>query len=137
VPPSQKTILVVEDDDDLRAIFRRALRAAGFHVLEAADGPDALRLIDIAAPDLVVLDLRLPSLDGFAVRDELASNPRTKNVPVVVVTGMAALDIDRLKGARLLHKPVLPEDLIANVRASLATTIGQRHRSRTAGGQAS
>ncbi len=125
MPLSRKSVLVVEDDEDLRHMFRDALRFSGFDVREAGDGPDALRMIETAAPDVVVLDLRLPTLDGVSVREELAANPRTKDIPIVVVTG-ATVDPDRLQGARLLRKPVPPDDLVATVRGLLATVLGRR-----------
>lgn len=117
-PLPRKSILVVEDDDDLRRIFRDSLKFSGFDVREAADGHDALQMIENAPPDVVVLDIRLPTLDGLSVRDELAANPRTKDIPVVVVTG-APVDLRRLRGTKLLRKPVPPDDLVATVRASL------------------
>jgi CheY-like chemotaxis protein len=117
-PLPRKSILVVEDDDDLRRIFRDSLKFSGFDVREAADGHDALQMIENAPPDVVVLDIRLPTLDGLSVREELAANPRTKDIPVVVVTG-APVDLRRLRGTKLLRKPVPPDDLVATVRASL------------------
>ena len=122
---SRKSVLVVEDDEDLRHMFRDALEFNGFDVREAADGPDALRIIETTPPDVVVLDIRLPTLDGVSVREELAANPRTKDIPILFVTG-TTVDPDRLQGTRLLRKPVPPDDLVATVRGSLATVLGRR-----------
>ena len=127
MPARRKSVLVVEDDDDLREIFRDSLKFSGFDVQEAGDGPDALRLIEIAPPDLVVLDIGLPTLDGISVREELAANERTRNIPVVVVTGLS-IDSHRLEGTCMLRKPVPPDDLVATVRASLAKVLGRDFR---------
>ncbi len=85
--PSRKTVLVVEDDADVRSLFRAALTIAGFQVTVVADGLDALRRIDSDPPSLVVLDLGLPSISGAVVRQELAAYEHTRNIPVVIVTG--------------------------------------------------
>jgi CheY-like chemotaxis protein len=115
-------VLVVEDDGDLRRIFRDSLRFAGFDVVEAGDGPDALQAIENATPDLVVLDLGLPTLDGVSVRDEIVSNPRTRHIPVLIVTGTQA-DANRLKAARVLRKPVGPDALLIAVQSCLASVM--------------
>jgi DNA-binding response OmpR family regulator len=110
-------ILLVEDNDDLRGMFRTALVVAGFHVQEAADGYDALRLLDEETPALVVLDLRLPLVDGREVLEEMRQ--QQKRVPVVIVT---ASD-DELTGFDMkcvMRKPVTPEKLIATVMNCLS-----------------
>ena len=91
----RKTILIVEDDQELRRMFRTSLLLEGFDVLEAADGLEALTRIDRDPPDLVVLDLMLPTLSGVAVRQEIAAHVLTREIPVVVVTG-TAMNIDHL-----------------------------------------
>jgi CheY-like chemotaxis protein len=125
VAVARKTILVVEDNDDLRRVFGDALKSAGFAVCEASDGPQALHCIEDAAPDVVVLDIGLPTLDGISVREELAAHPHTRHVPVIVVTG-EDVDLARLRQTRVLRKPVMPSELIAAVRVALAGGLGQR-----------
>jgi DNA-binding response OmpR family regulator len=125
VPTRRNTILVVEDNDDLRRLFRDRLKSAGFDVREASDGMQALRSIEDVPPDLVVLDIGLPMLDGLSVRDELAAHAETRDIPIVVVTGTLA-DVGRVKAARVLRKPVDLDDLVAAVRALLAARAGQR-----------
>ena len=117
-PLGRKTVLVVEDDADLRHIFRNAIRGAGFGVREADDGLGALRIVEIDPPDLVVLDVRLPILDGISVREEIAANAHTRHIPVIIVT---AFDIDRqrVRNARIMRKPIAPEDLVDAVRSAL------------------
>ncbi len=112
-------ILVVEDDDDLRRLFRAVLTMAGYVVDEAPDGLDALRSIENNPPDLVILDLVLRSLDGASVQQELAARAVTSNIPVVVVTGMP----DSISGpnvACVLRKPVRAEQLVQTVKQCIA-----------------
>ena len=113
-------ILVVEDDADLRALYRTALRLAGYFVQEAGDGFAALRALDADPPDLVVLDLGLPGMSGYVVRQELAAQADTRHIPIVVVTGTPGphegLDVDCL-----LRKPVSPDELVAAVWDCLAS----------------
>jgi twitching motility two-component system response regulator PilH len=111
-------ILVVEDNHDLRAMFRDALSIAGFHVTEASDGLQALRCLDNERPDLVVLDLRLPQISGVEIHDDLAANIQTRNIPIVVVSGSPHNLGDRPVEC-VLTKPVLPEKLVETVRQCL------------------
>lgn len=117
-PRPRQTVLIVEDDDQLRGVYRTALVCAGFEVREAADGLDALRQIDRNPPNGIVLDLLLPIVSGVVVRQEVASQPHTRHIPIIVVTG-AAGNHDNLDVARLLTKPVSPDRLIEVVRECL------------------
>ena len=114
-----RTILVVEDDSDLREIFRITLELAGYRVVEAATGLHALREADAETPDLVVLDLGLPLISGDAVLEELATWPGTRHIPVVIVTAREG-PYDGLDAACVLRKPIKPEELLQAVRACLA-----------------
>jgi DNA-binding response OmpR family regulator len=118
VPRTLKRVLVVEDNDDLRTIFRLSLTAAGFDVAEAADGLAALRAIESHPPDALVLDLVLPSVDGFSIRAELAAHEHTRDLPIVVITG-SVRDVSGLDVASVLRKPVSPSVLVAAVRNAL------------------
>jgi DNA-binding response OmpR family regulator len=115
-----KRILIVEDDVDLRRMFRAALSMAGYEVEEAGDGLEALYAIENRPPDLVVLDLVLRALDGISVQQELAARAVTSHIPIVVVTG-STLDTSTLDVACVLRKPVLPDDLIKTVRQCLVS----------------
>ncbi len=114
------TILVVEDDRDLRQMFKTALTLEAHQVLEAESGFQALRLLDTIRPDLVVLDLGLPGLSGHIVREEIAANANTKDIPVVVVTAMAGTH-DELGAACVLRKPVAPDTLLKIIGECLAS----------------
>jgi two-component system KDP operon response regulator KdpE len=111
-------ILVVEDDAELRRLFRVSLTLEGFDVEEAGDGLEALRRIAEHPPDVVVLDLGLPSLSGVAVQQEIAANAYTRRIPIVVVTG-STKNLDYLNVACILRKPITPDELVAAVRLCL------------------
>ena len=115
---TRKTVLVVEDHKDLRALFSEALALAGFLVREAADGMEALRLIDAAPPDVVVLDLGLPHVTGYDVLFELKEHSHTRGIPVLVVTALN-VPIDKVPADCLLLKPVTPDQLVQQVRRCL------------------
>jgi CheY-like chemotaxis protein len=112
-----KTILVVEDDADLRRLFVLTLTLAGYVVRQAADGLEALRLLDPVPPDLVVLDLVLPALSGVFVQQEIAAHAHTRHIPIVVVTGSTT---ELPETQCLLRKPVTPDRLLQVVRDCLA-----------------
>ena len=112
-------ILVVEDNDDLRGLYKIALRAVGFQVTQASDGLTALRAIEADKPDLVVLDLGLPLISGFEVQREI-SQLHSRRLPVVVVTALPPERTRGLNVASVLHKPVLPEVLVRTVVNCLA-----------------
>jgi DNA-binding response OmpR family regulator len=116
-----ETVLIVEDDIDLRRMFRSALSLAGYRVLEAGDGLHALRLLDSHHPDLVVLDLGLPLISGLVVREELAAHAHTRDIPVVIVTGSISAAHEKLDVACVLRKPVSPDELVATVKSCMAS----------------
>jgi DNA-binding response OmpR family regulator len=114
------TILVVDDEPKIVTIARDYLEHAGFAVLTAADGNDAVALARRRHPDLVVLDIGLPGLDGLAVTRELR---RDSAIPIVMLTARDD-EVDRLVGLELgaddyLTKPFSPRELVARVRAVL------------------
>jgi len=99
-------------------MFRQAIHFAGFIVREAGDGPAALHMIDDDPPDLVVLDLLLPTLDGLSVLSEMAAHGHTRHIPVVIVTG-STLNVDPRDVSCVLRKPVSPGRLIAAIQDGL------------------
>jgi DNA-binding response OmpR family regulator len=112
-------ILVVEDNNDLRELYKIALRTAGFQVTQASDGLTALRAIEADQPDLIVLDLRLPLISGFEIQYEM-TQLKAAHVPIVVVTALPREQTSGLNVARVLHKPVMPETLVRTVVDCLA-----------------
>jgi DNA-binding response OmpR family regulator len=125
---SRQSVLIVEDDDELRRLYRHTLAMAGFDVYEARGGFEALRRLDTTPPDIIVLDLMLPGVDGFAVRRELAAQAHTRDIPIVIVTGATA-GLDDLEVDCLLKKPVAAEELVLTVQRCLALGArkGQTH----------
>jgi DNA-binding response OmpR family regulator len=118
----RRRILIVEDDEDLRSLFRISLTLAGYDVQEAGDGLEALRQIDHSPPDLVVLDLMLPFLGGIVVQQEIATHVFTRDIPVVIITG-SAKDLSGLDVACVLRKPVMPHELVRTVETCLVNGV--------------
>jgi two-component system phosphate regulon response regulator PhoB len=119
VPPSPRraTILVVEDDAALRDLYRTELTMAGYAVVAVADGVTALASIDTATPDAIVLDWGLPCLSGGDVQRELAAHADTRDIPVILVTGVASDEtINFSDFSCVIRKPVDLSDLLAAVR---------------------
>ena len=115
-----KTILVVDDEPKIVQLVRDYLEHAGFGVLSAADGQTALAVVRASKPDLIVLDLGLPQLDGLDVTRALR---RASNVPIVMLTARVD-ESDKLVGLELgaddyVTKPFSPKELVARVRAVL------------------
>lgn len=119
-PGAGHRVLVVDDDDPSRAMLRQYLERLGYSVSEAADGPAALRAVTVDPPEVIVLDLGLPGLDGI---DVLRSVRRASGVPVIVLTGRAE-EVDMLSGFDAgaddyVVKPVSLAELGARLRAVL------------------
>lgn len=96
---SYRRVLVADDDPDIRTLLSFNLTAEGFHVLSASDGDEAWSLARNAAPDLIVLDVMMPERDGLDVLTSLKAHPRTREVPVVLLTARTA-DADLWEGWR-------------------------------------
>ena len=117
VTPRKKTVLLVDDDDDVRAFLAAVLEAGGFDVLPAEDGETALRLAEEAPIDLLLTDIRMPKLDGRELARRLAAgHPKLR---ILFVSGYPGPDADGLDTSRLIQKPVKAADLIRQVRRAL------------------
>jgi diguanylate cyclase (GGDEF)-like protein len=117
------TILVVDDDPDIAKFMQLTLEAAGFEVVVAHDGREALAKVDEGPPDLVLLDIMLPTIDGFEVANELRRRSRLTGMGIIVVSARGMPE-DRLRGLSLgvddyIVKPFEPAILLARVRAAL------------------
>jgi DNA-binding response OmpR family regulator len=110
--------MVVEDDVDLRRMYRVVLGLAGYDVVEAGDGLDALSRLDRDTPDLVILDIGLPGFSGLVVQQEIASQAATRHVPIVIVTG-SNMPLDHVEVPCVLRKPVSADRLIATIKQCL------------------
>ncbi|MBM3772843.1 MAG: response regulator transcription factor [Acidimicrobiia bacterium] len=116
-------ILVVEDDPDIAALVRRYLEKAGYSVNTLASGRDALSAITACRPDLIVLDLMLPHVDGLEICRRLRAESATAATPVIMLTARAE-EAERIVGLELgaddyIAKPFSPNELVARVRALL------------------
>ena len=121
-----KRILLAEDDRFLRRAAEAALKRAGFTVLAAADGEEALRMARAEKPDLVLLDLIMPKLQGFEVLKALKADPGTATVPVVVLSNLGQDgDVQRaLEGgavAYLVKANLSLDELVSRARETLAS----------------
>jgi DNA-binding response OmpR family regulator len=117
-------VLVIDDEAPIRLLCRVNLEAEGMSVLEAADGPSGLEKARAEAPDVVLLDVMMPGLDGWRVAEELLDDPRTASIPIVFLTARAELR-DRARGIDLggidyVTKPFNPVELAPLVRNLLA-----------------
>ncbi len=116
-------VLLVDDEEQLRKVMRDLLEREGYEVEEAADGVEALDQVDRHAPDIVVLDLNLPGLDGYGVLNHLRSRPATENIPVVVLTAHGDEDSEirvfELGADDFLSKPFRARALSARLQAVL------------------
>ncbi len=125
---SQKSVLIVDDQDDERTIQRTLLEHLGYFVREASDGETALSLAREAPPDLILLDVAMPRMDGITVCRTLRTAPDTRDIAVLFLTASTAADVQedvRRAGADgVLIKPVDPQDVAGEV----ARLIGQPAR---------
>jgi DNA-binding response OmpR family regulator len=128
--PAPQTVLIVEDDEAISDSMAYALARAGYRTLRAADGGQGLRLFRQQRPDLVILDLMLPQMDGWRVTEELRrEDPR---VPVIVCSARTS-EFDRVHGLEMgaddyVTKPFSMKELLARVSAHLRRVESHRHR---------
>jgi len=120
---SKPNVLVVEDDSDILNLLKYNLQSAGFDVLASDNGYDGLAVAKGKLPDLIVLDLMLPGLDGLEVCRELKRSAETKNIPVIILTARGD-EIDRIVGLELgaddyVVKPFSPREFMLRVKAVL------------------
>jgi CheY-like chemotaxis protein len=117
-------VLVIDDEPDVRWLIRMSLERAGHEVIAAEDGLRGIALAQKQRPEIIVLDLMMPVMDGYAVLAELAKDPRTAGVPVVVLSARAIPDeAERATSAgarRFLEKPFDPDTLTEELDALLA-----------------
>ena len=117
-------ILVVDDEEANRSLLREVLAPLGYQVREAADGEEALAAVAESTPDLILLDLMMPRLNGYEVCRELKSDPRTRLVPIIILTTLEQLQ-DKIKAIDLgaddfLNKPFHTIELTTRVRSLLS-----------------
>ncbi len=117
---AKHTILVVDDEETIREVVRRYLEREGYLVEEAADGYEALRIIQDDSPALIILDLMLPGIDGLSLTQHLRQD---RQIPIIMLTAKSE-DSDRIRGLDLgaddyITKPFNPQEVVSRVRAVL------------------
>jgi CheY-like chemotaxis protein len=128
-------VLVAEDNPVNRELLRELLELRGYTVLEACDGQEALRLIEHAQPELMLLDIGMPGMDGFAVVRRIRENPRLAQLPVVAVTAYAMRgDQERILSAGFdgyLSKPINPSSLVRELDRLLNRGVQSANQDQT------
>jgi threonine synthase len=123
--PRVQRIAIIEDNPDATRLIRRILQAQGdFHIDEAANGLDGLRLVRETRPNLVILDLMMPGLDGFGLVEAMKAEPGLRDIPIIVVTAkeLSPIERQRLDGkikALLQKGSFLDSDLLSDIRRAL------------------
>lgn len=119
-----KRILVIEDTEDNRRILRDLLTHAGFELIEATDGEQGIRLAAEQRPDLILMDIQLPIIDGYEATRRIKANPDLRHIPIIAVTSYALSgDEERAAAAGCngyIAKPFSPRQILAQIRAFLA-----------------
>jgi two-component system, cell cycle response regulator DivK len=118
-----RRILVVEDHEDNRRILRDLLTNVGFQLIEAETGPDGVEMAKMHQPDLILMDLQLPGIDGYEAARQIKADPRLSSVPIIAVTSYALSgDEERALAAgcsAYISKPYSPRQLLASIREHL------------------
>lgn len=117
----KNNILVVDDDASIRALLRQELEAEGYRVREAKDGLEAVGEVKIGRPDLIILDVMMPGMNGFDVAAVLKNDPRTMNIPIVILSVVE----DKGRGCRIgvdryFTKPVNTEELLREIEVLIS-----------------
>ncbi len=123
----KETILVVEDDVDILNLLRFNLETAGYDVLMSTDGYEGMNLAKKRRPDMIILDLMLPGIDGFEVCKDLKRSKDTADIPVIMLTARGE-EVDRIVGLELgaddyVVKPFSPRELMLRVKAILKRAV--------------
>jgi DNA-binding NarL/FixJ family response regulator len=122
----RKRLLLIDDDPNLILLVRDYLEFRGYEVLTADNGKEALDLLAQNLPDMIVCDIMMPEMDGYALIENIRKNPRTSWIPVLFLSARGQSQ-DRIKGLNLgadvyMVKPFEPEELVAQVESSLKQT---------------
>jgi len=123
-----RRILVIEDHEENRRIVRYLLASAGIEMLEALTGEQGVAMAEKERPDLILMDIQLPGLDGYEATRRIKGNPALRHIPIIVVTSYA-LSGDDVKAFEAgcdayVTKPFVPRELLAKVREFLAKPAG-------------
>jgi two-component system cell cycle response regulator DivK len=123
----KKRILVVEDQDDLRGVLRDLLTGSGYEVAEALDGRDGISKANAERPDLILMDIQLPVIDGYEATREIKANPKLASTPIIAVSSFAMKgDEEKARAAGCDHyvtKPYSPIQLLRIIRTFLGEKV--------------
>jgi two-component system cell cycle response regulator DivK len=122
-------VLIVDDFVDTREMYLEYLQFAGFRAIDASDGREAIAKAVELFPSIILMDLAMPTMDGWEATRRLKADPRTRSIPVIAVTGHALRgDAERAREAGcdgVISKPCLPETLVDEVKRVLARQAGR------------
>ena len=124
---TKKTVLIVEDDVFLMSLLKNRMESAGFSILAAKDGEEAIKILKEIKPDLILLDIILPGKSGFEVLEEMKSDPQISNAPVMIISNLGQdMDIDRGKDLGALEYFVKARSSMDDVIEKVGSFLKQR-----------
>ena len=119
-----KVILLVDDDLTLREMYEERLKAEGFDIIQASNGEEAIKKAKENKPNVILLDIMMPKVNGFDVLKELKADPELKEIPVIVLTALIQ-DVDRVQGKKLgavdyiVKSETMPGEVIAKIQNAI------------------
>lgn len=119
-----KVILLVDDDLTLREMYEERLKAEGFEIIQATNGEEAMQKARESKPNVILLDIMMPKVNGFDVLKELKADADLKDIPVIILTALIQ-DVDRLQGKKLgatdyiVKSETMPGEVIAKIKGAL------------------
>ena len=122
-----KVILLVDDDLTLREMYEERLKAEGFDIIQASNGEEAMAKAKESKPNIILLDIMMPKINGFDVLKEIKGDPELKDIPVIILTALIQ-DVDKLQGKKLgaadyiVKSETMPGEVIQKIHAAM----GQR-----------
>ena len=121
-----KKILIIDDEQDLADVLSFRLEAHGFQVVSALNGPTGLEKAKSGKPDLILLDLMMPGMDGFGVAKRLKGDPDTAGIPIIIFTAAVSIGLSQrvseIHALDFITKPFEPKDLLEKVKKALGET---------------
>ncbi|MCS6809348.1 MAG: response regulator transcription factor [Bacteroidota bacterium] len=123
----QKTVLIVDDEEDILELLAYNLRKEGFDVIKASNGKEAIHTAIAHTPDVIVLDIMMPEMDGFETCKAIRAHPSTRSIPVIFLTAKSG-EIDEILGLELgaddfIQKPISPRLLVSRIKARIRRPI--------------
>ena len=119
----QKKILIIDDEEDIRKILKMRLEQEGFTIVQANDGDVGAKTAEQEVPDMIIMDIMMPNMDGYSCLKEVRSLPKTKDIPVLMLSGKEEEKVRDLfafqKISGYIEKPFELDDLVVKVREIL------------------